>query len=174
MPITTALLGLNPDFDRRRVSEENKVIDRNHYYTNSSVALSLKNNFFLNSETKKNEDCLIDSITSISCLNDNWNNFGTKKISSEIIINSLKIIQSIPPSLLNYLRPENIYPSKTGTIVMDWEIDKDNILSLEIAKKSVGYFVEVNGNDFKQVDNIDAENIPQIVSSINNDLSILI
>lgn len=174
MPITSALLGLNPDIDRRRISEENKVIDRNHYYTNSTINLSLRNNFFLNSEIKKNEDCLIDSIISISSLNDNWNNFGTKKISSEIIINSLKIIQSIPPSLLSYLKPENIYPSKTGTVIMDWEIDENNILSLEIAKKSVGYFVEVNGDDFKQVDNIDAENISQIVTSINNDLSILI
>ena len=84
------------------------------------------------------------------------------------------MINALPPSILNYLTPDNIYPSKTGTIIMDWEIDNENILSLEVAKKSVGYFVEVNGEDYKQVEKIEIENLQQIVSSINNDLSILI
>ena len=93
---------------------------------------------------------------------------------TSIIINSLKIIQSLPPSILSYLKPENVYPTKMGTIIMDWEIDENNILSLEIAKKSVGYFVEMNGIDYKEVNNISADDITSITSSINNDLSILI
>lgn len=174
MPFTSILLGLNPDFDKRRIMFENSILDRDDYFASSNVSLSLKNNFFLNKETKENENCIIESIKSISSLSDNWNNFGTSKINSEIIVNSLKIIQSLPPSILNYLKPENIYPTKTGTIVMDWEIDDNNILSLEIAKKSVGYFVEMNGVDYKEVEKIDAEDISLIISSINNDLSILI
>ena len=57
---------------------------------------------------------------------------------------------------------------------MDWEIDKENILSLEIARKSIGYFVELNGEHYKEVDKINIEEFPSIISSINNDLSILI
>lgn len=174
MPFTTIFLGLNPDFDKRRTLFENSILDRDDYFTSSNVSLSLKNKFFLNKEVKENENCLIESIKSISSLSDNWNNFGTSKISSEIIVNSLKIIQSLPPSILNYLKPENVYPTKMGTIIMDWEIDENNILSLEIAKKSVGYFVEMNGDDYKEVEKIDAEDIALITSSINNDLSILI
>lgn len=174
MLLTNTIFSLNPDFDKRRVSFENSIMVRDDYFTSSNVSLSLKNKFFLNKEVIENESCLIESIKSISSLGDNWNDFGTSKISSEIIINSLKIIQSLPPSILNYLKPENIYPTKMGTIIMDWEIDENNILSLEIAKKSVGYFVEMNGDDYKEVEKMDAENILLIASSINNDLSILI
>lgn len=174
MPFTTIFLGLNPNFDKRRVLHENSVLDRDDYFISSNISLSLKNKFFLNKEVKENENCIIESIKHISSLNNNWNNFGTSKINSEIIVNSLKIIQSLPPSILNYLKPENVYPTKNGTIIMDWEIDENNILSLEIAKKSVGYFVEVNGEDFKEVEKIDAGDISLITSSINNDLSILI
>lgn len=174
MPFTSPFLGLNPDFDKRRVQFENSISDRDDYFNASNVSLSLKNNFFLNTETIKNENCIIESIKSISSLSDNWNNSGTSKINTEIILNSLKIIQSLPPSILNYLKPENVYPTKMGTIIMDWEIDENNILSLEIARKSVGYFVEMNGDDYKEVEKIDAEDISLITSSINHDLSILI
>lgn len=173
MPFTTMLLGLNPDFDKRRNLFENSFLDRDDYFANTNVSLSLKNKFFLNKDVKENENCIIESIESISLLNDNWNNFGTQKISSEIIVNSLKIIQSLPPSVLNYLKPENVYPTKMGTIIMDWEIDENNILSLEIAKKSVGYFVEINGDDYKEIEKISIEDISLITSSISNDLSIL-
>lgn len=174
MLITSTFLSLNPDFDRRRVVSENSILHRDDYFTNSKVSLSLRNNFFLNKELQENENCIIESLKSISYLENNWNNFGTPKINSEIIINSLKIIQSLPPSILSYLKPENVYPTKMGTIIMDWEIDENNILSLEIAKKSVGYFVEMNGIDYKEVNNISADDITSITSSINNDLSILI
>lgn len=174
MLITTTFVGLNPDFDKRRIISEYGFLEKDDYFTSSNVNLSLKNKFFLNQKVVENEKFLIEAIKSISSLDNNWNNFGTFKINSEIIINSLKIIQSLPPSTLNYLKPENIYPTKMGTIIMDWEIDENNILSLEIAKKSVGYFVEMNGKDLKEVEKIDIENITLIVSSINNDLSILI
>ena len=174
MPFTSILLGLNPDFDKKRVLFENSILDRDDYFISSNISLSLKNNFFLNKEVKENENCIIESIRSISSLGNNWNNFGTSKINPEIIVNSLRIIQALPPSILNYLKPENVYPTKMGTIIMDWEIDDNNILSLEIAKKSVGYFVEMNGDDYKEIEKIDAEDISLIISSINNDLSILI
>jgi hypothetical protein len=157
MPYTSILLGIYPDFDKRKVLFENNIVNKDDYYISSNISLSLKNNFFLNKEVKENENCIIESIKSISSLSDNWNNFGTPKINSEIISNSLKITQALPPSILNYLKPENVYPTKMGTIIMDWEIDENNILSLEIAKKSVGYFVEMNGNDYKEIEKIDIE-----------------
>lgn len=174
MPITSLIFGLNPDFDKRRMMLENTFLDKEDYYTNAVSSLSLKNAFFLNKEIEENEHCIIDSIKNISYLGNDWNNLGTSKISSEIIINSLKIIKSLPPSILNYLKPENIYPTKLGTIMMDWEIDNDNILSLEVARKSIGYFVEMNGEDYKEVSNIGIVEMSKITSSINNDLSILI
>lgn len=168
------LLGLNPDFDKRRNLFENSILDKDDYFASSNVNLSLKNKFFLNKDVKENEKCIIDSIKSISALGNNCNNFGTPKINSEIIVNALKIIQSLPPSILYYLVPENVYPTKMGTIIMDWEINQDNILSLEIAKNSIGYFVEMNGDDYKEVEKISIDDISLITSSINNDLSILI
>lgn len=171
MALFEAFLGLNPDIDKRRSIAEKKI-DKKEYTINSFK--SLKNSFFFNTEIKENESFILDSISSISSLKNNWNNFGTPKINSEIILNSLKIIQYLPPSILNFLKPENVYPTKMGTIIMDWEIDENNILSLEIAKKSVGYFVEVNGKDYKEVEKINIEDISLISSSLNNDLSYLI
>ena len=55
--------------------------------------------------------------------------------------NSLQIINFLSPSILYYLDSENIYPTKFGTIIMDWEFSNNNLLSLEIAKKSIGYFM---------------------------------
>ena len=166
--------GLDPNIDKKKLLFEKSISNKQEYYNQSEKKSSLRNKFFLNNMIIDNNRFLKDKIKSISYLDNNWNNSGTPKISSEVIINSSRIINGLSASILTYLKPENIYPTKMGTIIMDWEIDSDNILSLEIAKKSIGYFVEVNGEDYKEVDNIGMENLSLIISSLTNDLSIVL
>ena len=174
MLISNLFYGLNPDVDKRNNLYNYIQSDKEDYYENTNTINSLRNRFFLNQEIEKNETLILKTINEISLLENNWNNYNTQKIDPKIINNTINIINSLSPSILNYLRPENIYPSKTGTIIIDWEIDCKNILSLEIAKKSIGYFLEVNGVDFKQVHQIEISDLQKIVSSIDNDVSILI
>ena len=174
MIFTNVVLGLNPDFDKRRLFFQKSILDREDYYENAKSNISLKNKFLLHNVVLENEEYIIKAIKDISFLQNDWNGYNSFPINPKTINNSIKIIKSLSPSVLYYLKPENIYPSKTGTIIMDWEFDKENILSLEIAKKAVGYFVELNGKDYKQIDRIEIEKIKEITYNINNDLSIFI
>lgn len=168
-------LGLNADFDRRRVTFENNFFTKNDYYETNVIDPTLKNKFYLdNYNITDNKENIVKKIDKIAKLDNNWNNLGTPKISSEIIINSLRIINFLSPSILYYLDSENIYPTKFGTIIMDWEFNNNNILSLEIAKKSIGYFMEKNGEDYKEVVEISIDNLKLIIKSLNNDISDLL
>ncbi len=174
MFINPFISGLDPNIDKKRLLFESRMSNKHEYYNQSEKKTSLRNKFFLNKMIIDNNKFLKDKIKSISYLDNNWNNSGTPKINSEVIINSSRIINGLSASVLAYLSPENIYPTKMGTIIMDWEVDSDNILSLEIAKKSVGYFIEVNGDDYKELNNIGIENLSLIISSLTNDLSIIL
>ena len=121
-----------------------------------------------------NSENIIKKIDKIATLENKWNNLKTPKISSEIIRNYLQIINALSPSILYYLDSENIYPTKFGTIILDWEFNNNNLLSLEIAKNSVGYFMEKNGKDYKEVEEISIDNFKHIINSLNNDISELI
>lgn len=176
MPIIEILLSsFNPDFEKRKklFGIDQDMID--DCYENYSLP-SFTDNFIYCSDISSAEQDILSEIDEISKLPANWNNLGSNTISSEIIDNTLKLIELLPPSILYYLKAENIYPSDFGTIIMDWEFDKENLFSLEIAKKSIGYFVELNGKNHKQVDRISFtdENINTIVSSINNDISLFL
>lgn len=170
MPINSFLLSVDYNVDRRKVAFESKFSDRKQYHVGTYLASSLKNKFFLNSNIAENTNLLKNKIKLLSHFND----YNNAKVSPEIIHNSLRIINSLPASVTTYLQSDSIYATKLGTIIIDWEIDTENILSLEIAKKSIGYFVEVNGTDYKEVSCISTKNISLIVSSLTNDLSIIL
>lgn len=155
MLIESLIAGLNPNVEKNRFQyllKENYKVDYNY----ESADYRCVKDFFLSNLTIKNiEESIKEEIDSISLLKDDWNGMGTKAINPDIINNSVRIINSIPPSILYYLDKDNIYPTKFGTIILDWEFgNKNNILSLEIARHSVGYFMEVNGEDFKQVETL--------------------
>jgi len=165
---------LNPDMEKRRkqLFSYDRDMDNSEYVESAN----LKSTLLDCSDITVCEKNVLNEIIEISKLPDNWNKLGTDKISSEIIDNTLTVVEKIWPSLLYYLKPENIYPSQYGTIILDWEFDNENLLSLEIGKKSLGYFVEVGGKNHKQVDRLEIsdENMGAIISSINHDISLFL
>jgi|LakWasMe91_HOW11_FD_contig_61_751339_length_1875_multi_6_in_0_out_0_2 hypothetical protein len=169
--IESLIASLNPDAGKSHYKYLS--IYRENYYI-ENLEESVVPRLIENSEVNCVEDLIMNEINSISLLKDDWNGMGSKKISSEVLNNSINVIGAIPPSVLYYLKPDNIYPSKYGTIILDWEFgNKDNCLSLEIAKNSIGYFVEVDGNDSKQVEELSTapENFDTAVASVVNDLA---
>jgi hypothetical protein len=88
--------------------------------------------------------------------------------TTEETIKNLDVNQKIIDNTLltlNYLsietKPETIYKTKFGTIILDWE-KEDKILSLEVAKQSFGYFIEVGGKDIKQRENTFEEGLEEL------------
>lgn len=79
--------------------------------------------------------------------------FSIKKTISKMVLdNSINFIKELYPSILNGINLEDVYTTGYGTVIFDWEIDSDNIFSLEIGASTLGYFIEKNGVSFKQVD----------------------
>ncbi|NDI97993.1 hypothetical protein GWA97_02785 [Flavobacterium sp. LaA7.5] len=174
MPFSSLLAGLDPDIDRRR--KLSQFFDEEICIEQNIMQTTLQNEFIYVSDILTCEKLIVGEIDEISKLPENWNGLGSKIISTEVICNALKLIKLLPPSILYYLRPDNIYPSKLGTITFDFDFGIGNILSIEIAKKSIGYFVELNHENYKHVENMifNDENTDNIVSSINNDISIFL
>lgn len=172
--VLETLLSLNPEFVRRREIElDNQPAD------NASIEISYDSNclttrIFTVSDVDNVEKSIKNEIYEISELENNWNGYGTSEIHFEVINNALNIVRLLRPTVLCHLHPENVYPSKFGTIIMDWDFGKDNLFSLEIAKQSVGYFTEVNGEPDIQIDRIDFDydnNNGAIMHSIHHDIA---
>jgi len=97
-------------------------------------------------------------------------------VSAEVLNQSIKVLESLYPSFYEKLSDNDIYPSNYGTIIFDWEKSADEIFSLEIGKNSLGYFIEKNEVDEKQVESLSLDN-NKFESSMKNlltDLSVFI
>lgn len=175
--LVEAILLINPELQRRKEIEidnqqsECTLIETINYFD------SPRNQLVNISHIDNIEKSIVNEIIEISQLEDNWNGFGTSQISADVINNALSIVNLLRPTVLCYLSPENIYPSKFGTIIMDWDFGNGNIFSLEIAKQSVGYFTEIDGNPQIQKDLIKFDydnNNSEIINSIHSDISTFI
>lgn len=170
MPIFEIFAGLNPDFDKKRRLEDNEYFDNDIIIENYNGSI-LKNKLLEVTTIKANEESIIDEINNLSGFN--CKDHLADNLDPIIINNALNIINQIPPSILYHLRPENIYPSKYGTLILDWEFnDENNIVSFEVAKNSIGYFVEKDGKNIKQVDEItlNDDNIDHIVWTLQSEI----
>lgn len=67
-----------------------------------------------------------------------------ENISSSVFNNTLKIYNSLSTTIANNISLEDIYNSNNGTVIMDFELDFNNVFSLEIGNKEIGYFSEIN------------------------------
>lgn len=76
------------------------------------------------------------------------------KISADVLTQCYSFIDNLYPSVLEQLEIDDVYSTPYGTVVFDWEKDVDNVFSLEIGAKELGYFIEVNGTDQKQIDSL--------------------
>lgn len=169
-----SILLINPELQRRKEIElDNQPDDANFtetiYFSNCH-----SNKLVNNSEIDKVEKSIISEIMEIAELDDNWNNLGTGQISSDVINNSLDIVNLLRPTVLYHLSPENVYPSQFGTIIMDWDFGNGNLFSLEIAKNSVGYFTESDGDPQIQKDRINFNSDDfnsEIINSIHQDIA---
>lgn len=148
-PIVISLFSFNPNLDEHRKLFENSTVQEVHYSV-EEPELDLKNLFLLN--TLNFNDNLVRIKNELKSYTES--NDPDQKISADVFNNSYRFLDNIPPSAIEQLTLDNIYVSNNSTVVFDWEKSSDDLFSLEIGNKSLGYFVELNGVDIKQVESL--------------------
>ncbi len=83
-----------------------------------------------------------DYINNIKCRL--YNFLSHSDVSYAVYNNAYNLIQSLPEIVLDKIDIENVYISSYGTVMVDIEFKSNDIFSLDIGKKSVGYFGEIN------------------------------
>ena len=93
------------------------------------------------------EKC-VERLEVLRNIDDNWDGYGASKPSNQTVdraIIFLRLIYNKKPYLLKYLHHEDICPMPYGTIVMDFERQKDKkCLSFEVGKTRSDYFICYN------------------------------
>ncbi len=149
--ITSALLALNPDIEKYSYTTlTNYSIE---HVSDFEEIDDLKNAYFLYNKKFSSKIELIKEQLNSFLINSDVD----LKISSDVYNNSYSIIEELYPSIYDSLSLDDIYPSNYGTLIFDWEKENGDIFSLEIGSESLGYFIEVDGRDQKQIDEITIE-----------------
>ena len=143
--LSTTLLTLNPRADVL----EYLTLEHNPIEAVSELDdFDMKDCYILNSLRTKN-DLLIEELgVYFENIDEDLN------IGNEVYVNSSRVLDCLYPSLSQELEFNNLYPTNYGTVVMDWEKESGDVFSLEVGAKSLGYFIEKNGRDIKQVDDM--------------------
>lgn len=90
-------------------------------------------------------------------------------VTKIIIKNAKYVISTLDEKYCVRLKYDDIYSSSHGTIILDWIVKPDTIFSLEIGKRSCGYFIEKNGKLIKTEDDVYFKN-NDTIGIINKDL----
>lgn len=147
MALLTSFFGLNSEVEKFQFVEE-----RNVYKDSLTTEVENPVNIF-----RFTDIGFTDKLQVIIKRLEEWFAYSTNgsKISANVLALAYTFLETLYPSMIEQLDLEDIYTTDYGTIIFDWEKDKDNIFSLEIGATQIGYFIEINGVDKKQVDAID-------------------
>lgn len=148
MALLTSLFTLNPEVEkfsflnRSNIEMEScyleeEIVDLKHTYHFTGITSNEKSDFL--------KSHILDFFNSAD---------ANVKISADVLAQCYSFIDNLYPSVLEQLEIDDVYSTPYGTVVFDWEKDVDNAFSLEIGAKELGYFIEVNGTDDKQVDSL--------------------
>jgi hypothetical protein len=89
-------------------------------------------------------------INSYKNLKDGWESQDSFAPPIETINNTINFVNSLG-NLLELIDEDYIYPTGDGTIVIDFQNDNGDLVSVEIRESSIGYFFETEGH-IKTVD----------------------
>jgi hypothetical protein len=164
---TTALLGiaaLTPnvsscDINKLKIKEssknaisivENYVTDINNPLTYYIQELD---KVFLHEVSRKN---VILEILSFKSLINNWDGYSALPLEVESANNAIKFISVLSERLLNKI--SNYYPNTHGTVTLELENDRDEIISIEIGNRKMSYYVEFLSQEVKYINNVEINN----------------
>ena len=89
-------------------------------------------------------------INSYKNLKDGWDGDDSFRPSDKTIHNAINFVNSLG-NLLELIDEDYIYQTGDGTIVIDFQNDNGDLVSVEIRESTIGYFFETEGH-IKTVD----------------------
>ena len=149
--LTATILGLNPEIEKYNyLHTVNTDIE---CVINATKDIDLKDTYLL-------FNC--DYSSKLELIKNQLNLFFTNsdediKINSKVYNSSYYIINNLYPSIYNEININDIYTSNYGTLIIDWEKKSGDVFSLEIGSEKLGYFIEKDNIDIKQMEEIEIE-----------------
>lgn len=87
----------------------------------------------------------IKNLSEIGQFQDNWNQYGAKKFSQELVFKCMQIITSTDLSF----QPE-IYPTARRSIQMEYEPDRNHYFEIEVFDNSIKLYAKELGEENKK------------------------
>ena len=84
-------------------------------------------------------------INSYKNLKDGWDGDDSFRPSDRTINNAINFVNSLE-NLLELIDEDYIYPTGDGTIVIDFQNENGDLVSVEIRESSIGYFFQTEGH----------------------------
>jgi hypothetical protein len=134
--ITSMFMSLSTDY-RKNSYLANVISNESHYV--EEIYQGIQKNYFDNFLCFDNINIIKNKIFQLHNL---------KEISADVHNNAYNLLINLPEFILDKIDIENIYTSRYGTVMIDFEFFESNIFSLEIGKKSIGYFSEIDSSTF--------------------------
>lgn len=107
----------------------------------------------------------IDNVNKIK--NQLFNLLNQSRISYPVYNNASNLLVNLPELVLDKVDIDNVFESNYGTLMVDFELRNNDLFSLEIGKKSVGYFSEVNDLTYSYCDELDTISEEGNVKNVN-------
>ena len=148
MALFTSLFTLNPEVEKFSFLNKNNI-EMESVFLEEEV-IDIKDSYIFTGIVNNEKSDLLKRQV-LDFFNSTDKNIN---ISADVLSQCFSFIDNLYPSVLEQLDIDDVYSTSYGTVVFDWEKDVDNAFSLEIGAKELGYFVEVNGTDEKQVDSL--------------------
>jgi hypothetical protein len=130
---------------------------RNSYLANFEVNEAIICPIFSNPYNYNITDFLVNKCDFIKRNISNY--LQEENIQTDVQINTYRVIENLSEFFIDNVDLNSIYTSKYGTVLIDFE-KNNNIFSIEIGVKSIGYFSEIDTKtiDFCEETFIDNEN----------------
>lgn len=84
-------------------------------------------------------------INSYKKFKDGWDGDDSFRPSDRTINNAINFVNSLG-NLVELIDEDYIYPAGDGTIVIDFQNDNGDLVSVEIRKSTIGYFFQTEGH----------------------------
>lgn len=95
----------------------------------------------------------IDNVNKVK--NQLFNLLNQSRISYSVYNNASNLLVNLPELVMEKIDIDNVFESNYGTLMVDFELKNNDLFSLEIGKKSIGYFSEVNDVTYSYCDELE-------------------
>ena len=95
-------------------------------------------------ETKVIPEAILNRLSEIGDLKDNWDGYGAIAVPAQIKNNAEKFLSLLSRLQVEITEADDIYPTPYGTIVIEYNNER-GLVSMEISQNQIGFFTDYPG-----------------------------